>query len=111
MSTKKKRLTEKQKQFLKVFEKNSTNISNACGKVGISRDSFYHWCNNSDIFKQKVDEAKEAMIDFAESSLYKQIKDGNTSATIFFLKTQAKKRGYIEKAEIDMTVNTIDPFE
>ena len=41
------------------------------------------------------------MIDFAESSLYKQIKDGNTSATIFFLKTQAKRRGYIEKQEIE----------
>ena len=29
--------------------------------------------------------------------------DGNTSATIFYLKTKGKKRGYIEKSELDIT--------
>ena len=42
-------------------------------------------------------------IDFAESSLKKQIKDGNTTATTFFLRTRGRKRGYNEKQEIDLT--------
>ena len=38
--------------------------------------------------------------DFAESELMKLIKDGNVAATIFFLKTQGKARGYIERQEV-----------
>ncbi len=40
-------------------------------------------------------------MDFAESQLYKQIKEGSTAATIFYLKTKGKKRGYIERQEIE----------
>jgi hypothetical protein len=35
----------------------------------------------------------------AESQLHKQMKDGSTSATIFYLKTKGRKRGYIERQE------------
>jgi hypothetical protein len=38
-------------------------------------------------------------IDFAESQLHKQIKEGSTAATIFFLKTKGKQRGYVERIE------------
>ena len=31
------------------------------------------------------------------------MKEGSTSATIFFLKTKGKKRGYIERQEIDLS--------
>jgi hypothetical protein len=41
-------------------------------------------------------------LDFAESQLHKQVKEGNTTATIFLLKTKGKKRGYIERQEIQM---------
>ena len=42
-------------------------------------------------------------MDFAESQLHQQIKDGSVAATIFYLKTKGKKRGYIEKSELDVT--------
>jgi hypothetical protein len=47
-----------------------------------------------------VEELSEVAIDFAESHLHKLIKDGNPAATIFFLKTKGKGRGYIERQEI-----------
>jgi hypothetical protein len=45
------------------------------------------------------EEQRGQMIDVAESSLYKLIVEGNLSATIFLLKTQAKDRGYFEREE------------
>ena len=35
--------------------------------------------------------------------MHKQIADNSTAATIFFLKTKGKTRGYTEKSEIDIT--------
>lgn len=31
------------------------------------------------------------------------LKGGNTTATIFYLKTKGKKRGYVERREVEMT--------
>jgi hypothetical protein len=45
-------------------------------------------------------------LDFAESSLHKQIRNGSTPATIFFLKCKGRGRGYIEKQEIDFNNNS-----
>jgi hypothetical protein len=51
-------------------------------------------------FKKEVDDIQNVALDFAESQLHKQIQEGNTTATIFLLKTKGKKRGYIERQEI-----------
>jgi hypothetical protein len=40
-------------------------------------------------------------LDFAESQLHKQIQSGEVSSTIFYLKTKGKKRGYVERSEVD----------
>ena len=40
--------------------------------------------------------------------MHKQINEGNTSATIFFLKTKGKKRGYVERQEFEVVENDID---
>jgi len=89
-------MNKKQKLFIELFEKNGTNVSQTCKKVDIHRATYYEWYANSDTFKKAVDDAKEAMIDFTESMLYKNIKGGNNTAILFYLKTQAKHRGYVE---------------
>ena len=104
---KKDKLTPKQSKFLEVFKTNTNNISVACAKAGISRVTFYEWINKSNEFAQKVDEAKEALIDFAESQLFENIKEGKETSLIFFLKTQAKSRGYIEKSQVEHSGNAI----
>jgi len=45
----------------------------------------------------------------AESQLMKKIKQGNLTAIIFFLKTQAKHRGYVEKqgSSCDVVVRVV----
>ena len=40
------------------------------------------------------------MLDFAESKLFQKIKEGDSTAILFYLKTQGKARGYIERSEV-----------
>lgn len=74
----------------------------------IHRSTHYDWMIKDEDYKKEVENISEITLDFAESQLHKQINEGNTSATIFFLKTKGKKRGYIERQEFEMIENDID---
>ena len=89
------------KNFLNAFDKSAANISKACEKAGICRQTYYDWMEKDKKFAQAVEEINEKMIDFAESMLKKNIAAGDNTATIFFLKTKGKKRGYVERQEVD----------
>ena len=93
-------VAQKKKLLLEALEKSLGVISTAVKKVGISRGTFYNYVEADPDFKKAVQEIEEASIDFVESALLKQIKEGNTTATIFFLKTRGKKRGYVERTEV-----------
>ena len=90
---------------LLAYEKTMGNISATCKEVGISRETFYRWMREDKKFETKVSEVGEANIDFAESMLLKNIREGKETSLIFFLKTKGKNRGYIERTEHDVTIN------
>lgn len=92
--------TLKKKAFLAKMETTLGNITASCKAANINRSTYYDWMEKDPKFKQAVEELAEANIDFAESCLKQQIKDGNTTATIFYLKTKGKSRGYIETHEV-----------
>jgi len=83
------------------LEKSLGVVTIACKSVGCSRQTFYEYYNTDQDFKSLVDELDNVAIDFAESQLHKQIKEGVPASTIFYLKTKGKKRGYIEKTQIE----------
>ena len=87
------------KQFPIVLEQHLGNITRTCSKLGVSRNWFYDMCKNDAEFKQLCDDVNEVVIDFVEDHLYKQIEADVPTSTIFFLKTRAKHRGYIERNE------------
>jgi hypothetical protein len=87
-------------KFLKVFENKAANISEACKSAGISRRTYYDWIDADQEFKDSVEEIIESQIDFAESMLRENIKQGKERSIEFFLKTQGKRRGYVERQEI-----------
>jgi hypothetical protein len=89
------------KAMLDALEKSLGVVTSACKTVGIGRTTHYLWMDSDPEYKAAVDSIADVAIDFAESQLHKQIKDGNSTATIFFLKTKGKKRGYVERQEID----------
>ncbi len=89
----------KKKALLDALEKSLGVVTTACKKVGIGRTMFYEYMKDNN-FREQVDDLQNVALDFAESQLHKQIQDGNTAATIFYLKTKGKNRGYVERQEI-----------
>jgi len=86
--------------MLKALEKSLGVVTVACRKSDLPRSTFYKWLNEDEDFALAVKEIENIALDFAESKLHDQIGEGNTAATIFYLKTKGKKRGYIERQEI-----------
>ena len=89
--------------MLEALEKTLGVVTSAAKIVGIDRTTHYVWLDNDEAYKKAVADIENVAIDFAESHLHKQIKKGNTPATVFYLKTKGKKRGYVEKQELDVT--------
>lgn len=106
--TEEENLTDTQKMFLKVYEACMGNVSVSCKQANVGRSTYYKWMREIPSFKKNLENLKEGMIDFAESKLFQEIQKGNTTAILFFLKTQGKERGYVERTEQDVTVNKFE---
>ena len=87
------------KAMVAAMEKALGVVTTACKTVGISRQTHYNWLQDPD-YAAAIEDVSEVAVDFAESHLHKLIKEGNPAATIFFLKTKGKNRGYVERQEI-----------
>lgn len=75
-------------------------ITHAARKLDTSRTTLHAMINRHPKLKEAVIDAREGMKDFAESKLLQNIKDGKETSLIFYLKTQAKDRGYVERQEL-----------
>ena len=104
----------KKKAMIGALQQSLGVVTSACKAVGISRETHYKWLREDADYKYKVEDLSNIALDFAESQLHNQIKNGSTPATIFYLKTKGKKRGYIERQEIQhenlepLTIEIID---
>ncbi|NDD54727.1 hypothetical protein EBZ39_12830 [bacterium] len=79
------------------------NISLAARNLGIERESLHHRIAASANLKQIVLDARESLVDHAESALARAVINGEAWAVCFTLKTIGKSRGYIERHEINST--------
>jgi len=98
------------KAMIQALEKSLGVVTSACKAVGINRSTHYEWLKTDEEYKKAVEDVENIALDFAESQLHKQIMDGNTAGTIFYLKTKGKKRGYIERTEVqqETTYKSLD---
>lgn len=101
---------------------NKTQVSES---LGVARKTLYEWIDKDPDLKASIHQQEEANIDFTESKLFARIEgyehddthisnyQGEITVTpltkhyppdptsiIFFLKTKAKHRGYVERQEI-----------
>lgn len=86
--------------FLQALARNRGHVSNTCRETGVPRRTVYHWIEDP-VFAEAVDLVSETLLDDAELQLQNKIESGDITALIFFLKTKGKRRGYIERQEID----------
>ena len=98
-----KQLSTRKKVMLQALEKTLGVVSKASKIAGIERTTHYLWLNTDEDYKEEVKRLNDIALDYAESQLHKQIGEGNTTATIFYLKCKGRERGYIERMEHDHT--------
>ena len=117
-------MDDRKKKVLQALEANHGIVTNACKALDMPRSTFYVWMDNDPEFKSEVEKLQDVAIDFVESKLFEKINGVTTecgkdekgnpivykqapsdTAIIFYLKTKAKKRGYVERQEIDNNIN------
>ena len=96
------KLEPKKKAMVEALTKALGVVKMACETVGISRQTHYNWLKEDAVYKEACKNLPEVVLDFAEHHLHKLISEGNPAATIFFLKTKGKARGYVERQEIEV---------
>ena len=75
-------------------------VSVAARNLGCADNTVRNYIERYAVCKQAVTDAREAMIDYAEGKLYQNIQNNDTVSILFFLKTQAKQRRYVERTEV-----------
>jgi hypothetical protein len=91
-------------QVIEAIRKSRGFVSTIAKRLGCERTYIYKLIEKYPTAKEALENEREGVKDFAEGKLIQQIDAGNVTAIIFYLKTQAKDRGYVEKQEISLLV-------
>lgn len=97
--------TDRKPTFIKAYKNNYCNVSEACRKVDIARETYYNWRKEDEDFDEKCKEAEKNRIDLAESKLFENVKRRNQRAIEFALKN-LKPDIYTDKQQIDQKVDS-----
>jgi len=91
----------KKKDMIEALKLTLWVVTSAALKANVWRTTHYEWLEEDPEYAKEVSSISDMALDFAESQLHKQIKNDDTTATIFYLKCRWKKRGYIERSELE----------
>ncbi|MEM7738096.1 MAG: hypothetical protein AAF267_20160 [Deinococcota bacterium] len=82
-------------EYVKAITEARGIVTVAAESLNVSRDTFYRIINKHASVKQALESARESMKDIAENKLFENIMQGDNGSIFFYLKTQAKDRGYV----------------
>jgi predicted transcriptional regulator len=74
-------------------------VTHAAQRLGVSRHAVAKRIKAHPSLQEARAEAREAMTDLAEHALYTAMNNGESWAVLFYLKCQARERGYVERTE------------
>ena len=75
-------------------------VSAIARKVGCEWETARAWIDKYPTVKRAYDAECEAMLDLAESTVLKNIKDGDTQDAKWYLTKKGKRRGYGDSMEV-----------
>lgn len=87
--------------MIQALENSKGVVTEAANRIGIARSTHYLWMNEDPDYAKAVNELHDVVLDFAEDKLHRLIEKGDVAATLFLLKTKGKKRGYVERQEVE----------
>jgi len=93
----------RKKAMLEALRASLGIVTTACERAGVGRATHYRWMETDSEYADAVKQCEDIALDFAETSLMRQIGRGEAAATIFYLKTKGRNRGYIERKDVDVT--------
>jgi hypothetical protein len=93
----------KQQQVIDALVAADGAITIAAKRLGTSYRHLKKYIDASDKLTEVLHGIEEINLDAAESTLFAAIKEGNLTATIFYLKTKGKGRGYTEHDKQDIS--------
>lgn len=99
------KIKKNKEALLLSLEKSLGIVTPACAEVGISRNQFYIYYKNDEVFRKAVDDINEVTLDFAENQLLKKIKEGSERSILFYMKYRGKNRGYNDTLQINGDLN------
>lgn len=101
-------IQDNKEAFLEAMAKTFGNISESCKAAGIDRSLPYKWEKDDSEFAARFRDShfEESLLDLIESKLAKLAHEENPQVLIFMAKTKGKRRGYIERSEMDINIPT-----
>ncbi len=85
--------------YIQAIWNNDGNVSKTAADLGVTRRAVYDRAKSSPKVQEALEDAREMMLDEAESALLKAVKSVEGWAVCFALKTVGKSRGYVERTE------------
>ena len=76
----------------------------AAERLGCEADTIYSYAKRYASVKEAITRHRGKTTDIAELKLYQAINDGSLPAIMFYLKTQGRDRGYVEKFDVSILV-------
>ena len=92
-------LALRKKAMLAALEKSLGIVTHAAREIGIDRNTHYAWMKDDPEYRAAAETIDDAVVDFGETALFNNVKQGKEASIIFLLKCKGRKRGYIERYE------------
>jgi predicted transcriptional regulator len=97
-------------QIAKVLKKNAGLVTPTAKALNVSYQAIQQRIKKSHKLQKIQEDIREDIADLAENALFQNIKDKNMTAIIFYLKTQARHRGYVERQETELSTKDNAPL-
>lgn len=92
-----KKLSLSPGDIIKALRDTNGMVYLAAERLGVSYMTVYRRAKRIPAIQEEIDRAKGKRLDVAETKLWDAVLQGQAWAICFYLKTQGKARGYIEK--------------